>query len=528
MIKFYAPMRILLLAFLFFIAIDAKVFGQVFNKMVDFSIGTPYLEPDGRNLTVKLNAQEFMSLAKAKGGMMGLSNYVLEKYTKDLKVVFSIKMTIEPDEDFFKMITLSDKVRLFSVVHNFRTLVSQCKVYEYSTVDGALLNTKVLAETTIKNWSSEIGKATVSEDFVGTITSSQTRNFVTPLEYTYHLTFSPDHQKFVLYIFDHSQKYLVAQTMIFDQEFNLLSKGLVPIDNNFINQGLYINNQGVLFILNVNQGGRIALIKYNMETKDNVFLDISSSASKRYSFQLRFLNDDEVYVFNLTSRAEKLSGIMYSKFNFKDKLVDKFNHHDLSEGMVQTATVLRQHNKDYEPVDDWMHYVISDVYLNAYEKIIVVVEKQKIESTAFTYTSSNVSNLDNWYEKSGRILTGPLLLYSFNVDDVLLWETYCLKNQSNDITAGLLSASYAMEITDRGKILMTYASGSNTNGVYNEINYMEFEELSGSRIKNIKLNNPEGLSLLKDYVVWYDDALIIVTRKGLFGNKSFLLRYNIE
>ena len=321
---------------------------------------------------------------------------------------------------------------------------------------------------------------------------------------------------------------MIAQATVYDQDLKVLSKGVVPIDKNFINYGLHINNKGELFILNVDRGGRIALIKYNMETKDNVFLDIASSASKRYSFRLKFLNDDVAYVFNLSSRAEKFSGVMYSKFNFNDKLVEKVNHQDLSEGMIQTATVLRQHNKDYEAVDDWLFYEISDVCINAYEKIIVVVEKRKIESAVFTYTTNSVAALDNWYEKAGRVLTGPLLLYSFNADDVLLWETYCLKKQSNDITAGLLSASYTMNITDKGKITMTYASSSSANGAYNEINYLEFEELSGSRIKNIKLENKEGLSLLKDYTVWFDNSFVVGTRKGLFGNKSFLVRYNLE
>ena len=118
------------------------------------------------------------------------------------------------------------------------------------------------------------------------------------------------------------------------------------------------------------------------------------------------------------------------------------------------------------------------------------------------------------------------MLFSFNKDDVLLWETYSLKEQSNDISAGILSASYAMNITDAGKIQMVYASGS--KGLYNEINYMEFEEASGSRIKNIKIDNIEGLSVLKDYTVWFDDSFIVGARKGLFGNKSFLVRYNFQ
>lgn len=528
MLKRYALMRGLLFYVFCFTLLGGNIFAQVFNKTVAFSIATPYLEPDGREVSLKVNDQEFITLAKVKGGFMGPSNYVLEKMTKDFKSIFKVNWVAEPEEDFFRLVLLKDKIRLFSVVHNSRTMTSQCKVYDFNLTDGALLDAKVIAEHAVKKWYSEPAKATVFESFNETIASGQPRGFVTPLDFIYRINFSPDQEKFILYIFDHSQKYLIAQATVFDNQLNTLSKGMVPIDNNFVNYGLHINNKGELFILNVDRVGRIALIKYNMETRDNIFLDISSSASKRYSFRLKFLNDDEVYVFNISSRSDKFSGVMYSKFNFRDKLIDKVNHHDLSEGMMQTSHVLRQNNKEYESSDDWMYYTISDVYLNAYEKIILIVEKQKIESTVFRYESNAVSNIDNWYEKSGRIIVGPLLLYSFNADDVLLWETYCMKNQSNDFSAGLLSASYSMRITDAGKILMTYATCSSANGPYNEINYSEFEEASGSRIKNIKLENKDALGMLKDYTVWFDDALILGTRKGLFGNKSFLVRYNLE
>lgn len=521
-------MRGFLVIILFFFCFTANSFAQGLNKTIGFSVATSYLEPDDRDLTLKVSDQEFISLAKVKGGIMGPSYYALEKYTKDLKLVFSEKVMFEPEEDFFKMVQHHDKLRLFSVVHNSRLETSQCKLYEFSIEKGHLLNTTVLLETKIGKWTSEMGKAGVEESFVSAIASSQPRNFVTPLDYTYQVNFSPDGQKFILYIFDYSQKYLIAQAKIYDQQLNVLSSGFVPIDNNFVNYGIHINNKGELFILNVDKGGRIALIKYNMETKDNVFLDISSSSSKRYGFKLKFLNDDEVYVFNLTSRSEQFAGVMYSKFDFKEQLIDKINYQELSEGMIQTSNVLRQHNKDYAAEDDWMHYVISDVFLNEYEKSIIVLEKQYIESAAFRYQSNTVSNLDDWYEKSGRVITGSLMLYSFNIQDVLLWETYCLKEQSNDLSAGVLSASYDMNITDSGKILMTYASAAKGNGVYNEFNYLEFEELSGSRMKHLKLDNPEGLAMLKDYTVWFDDVLILGARKGLFGNKSFLFKYDIE
>jgi hypothetical protein len=31
---------------------------------------------------------------------------------------------------------------------------------------------------------------------------------------------------------------------------------------------------------------------------------------------------------------------------------------------------------------------------------------------------------------------------------------------------------------------------------------------------------------LKDYTIWFDDAVVMAARKGIFGKKSNLVRYN--
>lgn len=526
MLRFSFIMQQLIWIVVFAIGFATQAMAQVLYKTVDFKIATPYLEPDGRDLSVKINEKEFVSLAKVKGGIFGESIYQLEKYTRDLEVSFSVSLKVTLEEDFFKMVLFGDRLRLFSVVHNTRAFTTQCKVYEYSLADGSLLGQKVLHDFTVKNWSQDIGKAMVEESFASAIDACQPRDFVTPLEYQYQIEFSPNNRKFILYIYDYSQKNLLAQTVIYDDELNVIVKGFVPIDNNFINYGLYINNRAEIFILNADKIGRIALIRYNMETKDNVFLDIASSATKRYNFKLKFLNDDEVYIMNLSSRSNKLTGFMYSKFNFNEKAIDKINHHELSEGLQQTSKILRGSNKSYSAEDNWENYNITDLYLNEYEKIIVVLEKQKIESAMFNFQPNTVNNAANWYEKTGRVNTGPMILYSFNNEDVLLWENYHLKEQSNDLTAGMLSSSHSMTITDDGKLLMIYASASNATGLYNEINYLLFEEASGSKLKNIKLANEDGLSILKDYTIWFDDAVVLAARKGVFGKKSNLVRYN--
>ena len=107
-----------LVAHVFLVLVSVESFSQVLNKTIPFNIGTAYLEPDGRDLSLKLNNDEFITLAKAKGGVMGTSSYVLEKFTKDFKSVFKVALTAELEEDFFKLTFYQNTLRLFSTIHD--------------------------------------------------------------------------------------------------------------------------------------------------------------------------------------------------------------------------------------------------------------------------------------------------------------------------------------------------------------------------------------------------------------------------
>jgi len=503
-------------------------YAQVQTKSNVFSIASSNLETSKQIACIPAGNDFFISISKVKGGISGSSDYVLEKYDLNLQLKYSVPLVVPQEEDYKELHLIDNQLYMFSEIHDIINKKKALKVYVFNADNGTKLFDKTIHEQTVGPWLAGLSKGASKETFEMAISASLPANFNTPLEYQYTIHFSPDKKSVLIYTYDYSQKSLIAFAMVTDIKFNILSQGNIGIDNNFINYGIYINNRGELHILNCDKIGRIVLIRYNLTTKDNVFLDIQSSITKRDGLVLQFLNDDNVYVANTVTTNKKLMGVMYSKFDFRENVVDKLNVHDISQGLTQTAKALRATNKSVAADENWINFQITDFIVNEYEKIIIVIEKRDIEVINYSYDAGSVNDIKNWGEKVGKVSAEAIILLSFNKDDDLLWENYYLKSQVNDISAGVLSASFSMNVSDEGKIRMVYANSDNATGVYNQIHYVEWNELNGSKTKDLALQNDEGVSALRNHIVWWQTKLMVVGRKGLLGKKSFVTIYDLD
>lgn len=516
--------RILLVLF-FVVGLTAHA--QVLTKNVEYTVASSNLETTQQNLTVQVGKNQFVSLNKIKGGVLGTSNFLLEKYDLDLAVLFSVPLSVDVNEDYKELHLVDNQLFLFSELHDVIQKKKGLKIYIFNAETGASVQEKVLNEQTVDKWLEYTAKGSSKETFDLAISSNLTYNFNTPIEYQYSIQFSPDKKSFLFYTFDYSLKTLVATTSILDTKLTVLQEGKVSVDNNFVNYGIFINNRQELHILNCDKLGRIVLVRFNLQTRDMVFLDIQSTIAKREGLKLQFLNDDAIYVANIITSNKKATGIMYSKFNFTDRIVEKLNIHDFSEGLIQTAKAVHTSTKIFSSDEDWVNYQISDFYVNEYEKVILVLEKRDLEITGYRYESNSVNDVKNWMLKLGKVHVESVVILAFNKNDELLWENYFAKNQVNDITGGTLYSSYSMNISDAGKIRMLYASSNNSTGVYNMLRYVEWDELSGNKVKDLSLKNDDSLVLLRNYTLWWESKLILVGKKGLLGKKTMAVSYDL-
>ncbi|HEY8402680.1 MAG TPA: hypothetical protein VIK89_15530 [Cytophagaceae bacterium] len=516
-------MKIISLVFL--ILLFKIVEAQELKVSVPFSTSTPYLEPDGRRDALKISETDFVVLSKRKGALSGPSEYALERYGLDLKPKYQVVLKLSDIEEFKDIFFNGTDLFVFVVTHDVIAKVAKLTVMVFDPETGNQKENKQLHEFQVKDWMDANSKGSVKQSFENAIGSNLIKNFVAPLQYQYEIKYSPDKKKILTYIYDYGQKNLLAIACLFDDQLNKLSQGIVPIDNNFINYGIYPNNRGEVFITNVDKLGRIVVVQYNIETKDHKLLDIQYSSSNRESLKIHILEDDVIYVGNINSKNGAIMGVMYSKFNFSTNLIEKINYHEVSEGLRQTVEHSRSANK--KGTEDWFNYEMTDFVVNEYEKVIIVLEKREVQVTGVRFMSSATNNINNWKETMGKVNVEGLLMFSFNKDGELLWENFYLKSQQNDITAGLISSSYVMHITEEGKVRMLFAISDNAAGTYNTIKLVEWDELTGTKLKDIPLPNEAGIGLMKGFTVFWDDKMIIAGRKGILGKKTFINYYKL-
>ncbi len=514
--------------FLILLFLNLGAFSQVLKTALPFSTASPFTDPDGRKITLKLNADEFILLSKVKGHLHGESAYQMEKYDKDLVSKFKTPLVCPHEEDFKELFFNGTDLILFSVIHDEAQKKSKLISYVFDVTSGVKKSQKILHEHVVGDWLEIQGKGAVKTTFDNEVCSSLAKNFTTNFEYQYQIKYSPDKSKILIYIFDYAQKNLQAEIRLFDKNLKELQQGVVPIDNGFINYGIYPNNTGDMFILNSERTGRIVVIQYNISTKVNKLLDIQNASTNRSSLNLQVFSNAEVYISCINTSSGKLAGVMYAKFDFKQNTVERLNFHDISDGLQQTVDIMRSSNKNLMGKESWLNYEIVNFHVNEYEKIIMVLEKREITGIGYNYNNLNVNNPKNWTEKTVKVNTEGVLLFSFNKDDELLWENFYQKSQVNDVLTGITGSSFAYNITDDGRLRMFYPSYENSSGIYNIINYVEWDELTGNKTKDLKAPNDEGISMVTDYTVWWEDRVIVVGKKGVFGKKSFMNLYKLE
>lgn len=510
--------------FLFFF-LSSHLQAQVLKSSASFSAGTSWLEPDGRKEAVKISEEEFVVLSKVKGNMVGESQYSLEKYDASLSNGFKTPVSIPEHEDVKQLHFNGKEIILFTVIHNQESGESKLQAYGFDLASGKKNWDKTLMSMQVGAYQSARNKGGVEETFENAIASGLSKDYIVPFEYQYELSFSPDGNKLLVYCFDYTKPNLIASACIYDKEFNKVMEGMVPIDNNFINYGIFLNDRGDVYILNVDKLGRIVVIQYNMDTKDGKLLDIQYASTQRESLRFHIHKDDEVYVGSVNTAGGKMRGVMYSKFNFEKNLVEKINFHDLSDGLVQTADALRS-GKNFRS-ENWEHFEMTHFVVNRYEKVLMVLEKREIFNTPeYMYKTEAILEPERWKERMAKINAEALVMVSFNANDDLMWENYYFKSQVVDLASGLTNASFLMNVNDEA-IGMIYGSADSPSGIMNTYNYVEWNSLNGNKVKELPLQNDDKLCLVRNYSLCWDDKVVLVGRKGLLGKKYTMSSYKL-
>jgi hypothetical protein len=514
-----------ILALFLFLIISVQSFSQSMVINSTFRLGSPNSEPDGRNDIVKINATDFVTLAKVKGNATGKSDFMMERYDHtSLQPKWQVPLSVEVFEDYKDLFFNGREIVLLSVIHNESEKKTRLEGYGFDINTGKKIWTKELEAYSVGEWETHAHKGMVKESFIDVICEHANKDFVTPFEYKHNIHFSPDQSKFISYVFDYGQKNLTANICVYDNSCNLLNKGSVAIDNDFVNHGIYINNKGTVFIMNANNSGKLNFIQYDLATKAFNLLELPPSSFQKDDFQIQFQTDDIIYVGNSEIAQEKVVGVMFSKFDFKNKKLEKSTYHEFRPELKSTV-VKERTAKGIKGEEDWKDYDITDFIVESNGNILFLLEKRSLYAEGYPHIGRDKFDKSHKVEFLGHVHAEGIIMLYFK-DDLLEWSNYIVKNQVYPANDGLNSVSFVMDNTKASAIRLLYASSEGMDGMLTTLNVVSIDRASGKKTGPVILPNKDKLSLVKDYTLWPEDnSVVIVGKKGLLGKTSIIAKY---
>jgi hypothetical protein len=156
----------------------------------------------------------------------------------------------------------------------------------------------------------------------------------------------------------------------------------------------------------------------------------------------------------------------------------------------------------------------------------VIVEERNIVSDEYKYQPEAVEKNQLWNPMMGRVKAGVILIWIFDKDNKLIYKEGLLKNQDIDATDGLNTVSYKVELLLNNRIRFILTEEGKGN-ILNQIRIKEIDYLNGAMYRSELLNNPQKLVLTRPYTLIRENVLYFVGRKGLFGNKTYLVKYKL-
>jgi len=520
-------MRFLFTILMLLSGLTSIVHSQTLLLNKEFGLGSPYSEPDGRNDIVRISETDFITLAKVKGNQSGKSEFSLERYNHELNSVWKVSLSVETYEDYKDLYYNGKDLVLLSVIHNETEKKTKMEAYGFDISNGSRIWTKELESFEVGDWEMHPHKGKVKETFLDVVCEHANHNFVTPFEYKHNVHFSPDNKKFVSYVFNYGEKNLTASVSVYDSQCNLLSRGKVGIDNDFVNNGIYVDNEGLVYLINVNSFGKVNFIRYSLVTKDFDIIEFPGSNHQKDDFHISFQNDG-IYIANLELSHEKLTGVKYTKCNFTDKSVDMIIYEELTDDMKNVITKERKRNKDLKGDENWMDYDLTHFIVNPDKSVMIALEKRDLYADGYPHIKKDAFDKSHNVEILGHVQTEGIILYSFNKDGDKQWSSYLAKNQVYPANDGLNTISFVLDNSPKDHIRILYASTEGMDAAPHSINMVSFDRKSGKIVKNIVLPNQDKLVLVRDYTLFLDESnIVLVGKKGLLGKSSSIAKFKL-
>jgi hypothetical protein len=521
----FSKKNLFLILSLFFVQLS---FSQSLEYSKDFRLGSPNTEPDGRRDVVLLPNGEFVSLSKVMTSSKK-HTYALDKFDVAIQSKWSTEIVVDASEEFQEVFFNGIDLILLSTVHLEQQQQTILNAYGYDVTSGVKKWNKELERYTVAAWKENAHKGKVKESFLDVIAEHSTTHETIPFKYKHHLHFSNDGSKFISYVFNYGESNLSANMNVFNQQGEVLAKGKVTIDPDYTNYGIFVNNTGDAFIVNANNGGKLNVIKFNLETKDFSVLELPSNSLKKDDFHIQFLSDQVLLIGNTeVSPTGQLMGVLFSQFDFNTNTVVKSVYKDLDANIKLACAQKRAKNATMKEAENWLDYDLTHFHQYENGQIVFVLEKRLLYSEGYPHIARGVFDESHQVPFEGHVQAESILMLSFNSEGQLGWSFYEPKNQVYPSSDGLNTISFVLDEMQKDQLRILYAYSEGLDASMHHFKFIALDKKTGQILKETLLPNQDKLVLVRDYTLWpAADQLIIVGRKGLLGKTSFIVKYKL-
>ncbi|MES2731046.1 MAG: hypothetical protein V4714_04830 [Bacteroidota bacterium] len=297
-----------------------------------------------------------------------------------------------------------EELVLFSVVADTRSKRSILKVSGFDASQGKDLWHKNLDSNQVHSWLALAGKGAVAQSFENAVANGLRGNEAIPLEYQYLTSFSPDGNRILVYTYDYSQKSLLARTSLFDRDWRLVHHENIRLDKQAINYGLFVNNEGSIFILNTDRATDIQLIEYLPQTNERYLMEVPGGSTTRRDLRLAFI-DNEAWVISTVENKSGVTGLMLIRFDMKTRTTLQVQFISLPESLKTS------------PFNE-----LVGIRINNRREISVVLDNRNILSSGYVYNPRLVNNATQWKPRKSMVQLGNCALITYDTLGVSLDE----------------------------------------------------------------------------------------------------------
>lgn len=463
----------------------------------------------------------YWSLAKAKGRHGGKSTYKVQGWSADLYEEWNHTLEFSKHAQPIGFHVAADGQNYGMLVHtwNLRENTSSVEFHTGGAEVGGNRSQTTLATYHVATWQNSPSKGQVAARMEGVSRSGIGHE--PPLGYQVWARYSPSKNYFLLYHYEFGKPNLLVNVDLFTADGEKVASGQLPINRNRISYDLYLNDRGETFLLETTPNGGVGMVRYDLRTRESVFLEISSSNYLRTQFQVHMLSNDEVYVANEAERDGELEGVMFAHFNFAEHEVQDITFWKLSSSFKHRydTTLRNSRNEDV----DWKNIDLVDFRIDAQGRRFFTLEKREYLSPGFTYDHKANLHPDIWYGRNGSVQVGDAFVVAFDKKNEFLGSKVILKTTSAHSDTWIRTIGVEVHTADHFLYVVHHTEGL----AGHQLVLTEWDPVKDIW-KDISLNTSGPFFRIRDYTRFTKEGVIIAGFDALAGKSSSLIHFSKE